>query len=81
MEGAKIHAQNAIRKQTEALNFLQLSSRLDAVVGRLEHQSKMSQTNRTMAGIVKNLNKALKGAPLDKVVTVRDRNVVLVALC
>ena len=32
MEGAAVYAQNAIRKRSEALNYLQLASRLDAVV-------------------------------------------------
>lgn len=36
MEGAKIYAQNAIRKKNEALNYLRLASRLDAEVSRLE---------------------------------------------
>ena len=30
--------QNAIRKKTEALNYLRLASRLDAVVSRLDTQ-------------------------------------------
>ena len=41
MEGAKIYAQNAIRKKSEALNYLKLASRLDAVVSRLDTQAKM----------------------------------------
>ena len=41
MEGAKIYAQNAIRKKNEQLQYLQLGSRLDAVVSRLDTQSKM----------------------------------------
>ncbi len=41
LEGAKIYAQNAIRKKTEALNYLKLGSRLDAVVSRLDTQAKM----------------------------------------
>lgn len=40
-EGAKIYAQNAIRKKAEALNYLRLASRLDAVVSRLDTQAKM----------------------------------------
>lgn len=40
-EGAKIYAQNAIRKRAEALNYLRLASRLDAVVSRLDTQAKM----------------------------------------
>lgn len=71
MEGAKTYAQNAIRKKSEALNYLQLASRLDAVVARLEQQSKMSHVSRNMAGIVKTLNKTLQNAPLEKMVVVR----------
>jgi len=70
MEGAKIYAQNAIRKKSEALNYLQLASRLDAVVSRLDQQAKMASVSRSMAGIVKTLNVNLKNAPLDKMVTV-----------
>lgn len=70
MEGAKIYAQNAIRKKSEALNYLQLASRLDAVVSRLDQQAKMASVSKSMAGIVKTLNVALKNAPLDKMVNV-----------
>ena len=41
MDGAKIYAQNAIRKKNESLNYLRLGSRLDAVVSRLDQQAKM----------------------------------------
>jgi hypothetical protein len=33
-EGAKIYASNAIRTKNQALNFLRLSSRIDAVAAR-----------------------------------------------
>jgi charged multivesicular body protein 1 len=36
MEGAKIYAQNVIREKNQALNFLRLGSRIDAVASRLE---------------------------------------------
>jgi len=48
MEGAKIYAQNAIRKKNEALNYLRLGSRLDAVVSRLDQQAKMQVINKSM---------------------------------
>lgn len=41
IEGAKIYAQNAIRKKNEGLSYLRLGSRLDAVVSRLDQQAKM----------------------------------------
>lgn len=67
VEGARIHAQNAIRKKHEQLNYLKLASRLDAVVSRLDTQAKMQMVNKNMAGIVKNLEKALASNNLEKI--------------
>jgi charged multivesicular body protein 1 len=67
IEGAKIYAQNAIRKKNEALNYLKLASRLDAVVSRLDTQAKMQMVTKNMAGIVTNLEKALAGNNLEKI--------------
>jgi charged multivesicular body protein 1 len=67
IEGARIYAQNAIRKHTEHLNYLKLASRLDAVVSKLDTQSKMNQVNKSMAGIVKSLDRALKANNLEQV--------------
>lgn len=66
-EGAKIYAQNAIRKKHEQLNYLKLASRLDAVVSRLDTQAKMSMVNRNMMAVTKNLEKALAANNLEKV--------------
>merc|ERR1712188_338357 len=73
IEGARIYAQNAIRKHTEQLNYLKLASRLDAVVSKLETQSKMNQVNKSMAGIVKSLDRALKTNPLEQVSSTMDK--------
>jgi charged multivesicular body protein 1 len=67
MEGAKIYAQNAIRKKHEALNYMKLASRLDAVVSRLDTQAKMQMVNKNMAAITKNLEKALAANNLEKI--------------
>ncbi|KAI7837035.1 hypothetical protein COHA_009112 [Chlorella ohadii] len=72
MDGAKIYAQNAIRKKNEALNYLRLGSRLDAVVSRLDQQAKMQVINKSMAGIVKSLDTALKANNLEKVASTMD---------
>ena len=66
IEGARIYAQNAIRKKSEQLNFLKLGSRLDAVVSRLETQAKMSVINKSFAGIVKTLERALNNNNLEQ---------------
>lgn len=66
LDGAKIYAQNAIRKKNESLNYLRLASRLDAVVSRLDTQAKMSSVNKSMAGIVKALDKSLASNNLEQ---------------
>ena len=73
IDGAKIYAQNAIRKKTEALNYLKLASRLDATVSRLDAQAKMQAVTKSMAGIVKSLDKALASNNLDKVAETMDQ--------
>lgn len=45
----------------------QLGSRLDAVVSRLETQAKMNLINKSFAGIVKSLEKALSTSNLEQV--------------
>jgi charged multivesicular body protein 1 len=72
IDGAKIYAQNAIRKKTEALNYLRLASRLDAVVSRLETQAKMQGVARSMGGIVKALDRALAANNVEKVAETMD---------
>ena len=66
LDGAKIYAQNAIRKKNESLNYLRLASRLDAVVSRLDTQAKMQSVNKSMAGIVKALDKSLASNNLEQ---------------
>lgn len=67
IEGARIYAQNAIRKKNEQLNYLRLASRLDAVVSRLDTQAKMQMVNKNMIGIVKSLESALAANNLEKI--------------
>lgn len=72
IEGARIYAQSAIRKRSEQLNYLRLGSRLDAVVSRLETQAKMNVINKSMAGIVKSLERALNSNNLEQVAQTMD---------
>ncbi len=73
MDGARIYAQNAIRKHNEQLNYLRLSSRLDAVVSRLATQSKMQTISKSMAGIVKALDSALAVGNMEKISNTMDQ--------
>ena len=43
IEGARIYAENAIRKKNEGLNFLRLASRVDAVSSKVQSAMMMKQ--------------------------------------
>lgn len=59
-ETARIYAENAIRKKNEALNFLKLSAKMDAVASRLESAEKSQQISGSIKGAIPELEKALK---------------------
>ncbi|GMI86075.1 CHARGED MULTIVESICULAR BODY PROTEIN/CHROMATIN MODIFYING PROTEIN1B, vacuolar protein sorting 46.1 [Hibiscus trionum] len=73
MDGARIYAENAIRKRTEQMNYLRLASRLDAVVSRLDTQAKMTTVNKSMANIVKSLESSLSTGNLQKMSETMDQ--------
>ncbi|EWM29733.1 snf7 family protein [Nannochloropsis gaditana] len=73
LEGARIYAQNAIREKTQALNYLRLSSRIDAVAARLESAIRMKQVTGAMAGIVAGMDTALKDMDVEKLAKVMDQ--------
>ncbi|KAJ1260079.1 hypothetical protein BS78_10G204500 [Paspalum vaginatum] len=72
MDGARIYAENAIRKRTEHMNYLRLASRLDAVVARLDTQAKMQVIGKSMGSIVKSLDSALNTGNLQKMSETMD---------
>lgn len=72
LDGARIYAENAIRKRTEQLNVLRLASRLDAVVARLDTQAKMNVINKSMASVVKTLDAAFASSNLQKMSETMD---------
>ncbi|KAE8684309.1 ESCRT-related protein CHMP1B [Hibiscus syriacus] len=73
MDGVRIYAENAIRKRTEQMNYLRLASRLDAVVLRLDTQSKMTTINKSMGNIVKSLELSLATGNLQKMSETMDK--------
>ncbi|EKF31811.1 hypothetical protein MOQ_004348 [Trypanosoma cruzi marinkellei] len=60
MDGARIFAQNSIRKKNEALNHLRLAARMDAVVSRLDTAVKMKMVTKGMGQMVKGMDKVLQ---------------------
>eukprot|EP00188_Purpureofilum_apyrenoidigerum_P000681 Plantae.Rhodophyta-Purpureofilum_apyrenoidigerum.ctg1313.p1 GENE.Plantae.Rhodophyta-Purpureofilum_apyrenoidigerum.ctg1313~~Plantae.Rhodophyta-Purpureofilum_apyrenoidigerum.ctg1313.p1 ORF type:complete len:224 (+),score=66.81 Plantae.Rhodophyta-Purpureofilum_apyrenoidigerum.ctg1313:54-725(+) len=71
-EGAKIHAENAVRCQKQEINHLRLQSRLDAIVNKLEGHSKMMQVTNSMGAVTVNLNDAMKNMNIEQISNVMD---------
>ncbi|KAF9908481.1 Vacuolar-sorting protein SNF7, partial [Lobosporangium transversale] len=73
MEGARIYAANAIRKKNEALNLLRLSSRIDAVTSRVQTAVTMRTVTKSMAGVVKGMDKAMESMNLETISLVMEK--------
>eukprot|EP01002_Notosolenus_urceolatus_P007544 NODE_3012_length_994_cov_56.441270_g2517_i0.p1 GENE.NODE_3012_length_994_cov_56.441270_g2517_i0~~NODE_3012_length_994_cov_56.441270_g2517_i0.p1 ORF type:complete len:203 (+),score=56.16 NODE_3012_length_994_cov_56.441270_g2517_i0:254-862(+) len=72
VESARIYAQNAIRKKNEAVNYLRLQSRIDAVASRVDTAVKMRQVTKSMVGVVKGMDKVLEAMDPEKIAKVMD---------
>ncbi|KAJ6628889.1 Snf7-domain-containing protein [Mycena sp. CBHHK59/15] len=72
-DGARIYASNAIRKKSEALNLLRLSSRIDAVASRVETAVTMRQVTGNMTSVVRGMDKAMEGMNLERISMVMDK--------
>jgi len=72
-DGARIHAQNAIRNKSNAQNYLRLASRVDAVSSRLESAIKMQQVTKSMGSVVKGMDKVLSSMNVDAITKVMDQ--------
>lgn len=53
IEGARIYAENAIRKKNEGLNFLRMASRIDAVSSRVQSAMTMKQVSIPLGFLMK----------------------------
>lgn len=73
VEGAKIYAENAIRKKNESLNYLRMASRVDAVSSRVQTGVMMKGLTKTMGTAVKGLDKALASMDLEKVSAIMEK--------
>jgi len=73
IEGAKIHAENAIRQKNQALNYLRMSARVDAVASRVQTAVTTKRVTTSMAGVVKAMDAAMKSMGLEKISAVMDK--------
>jgi charged multivesicular body protein 1 len=72
-ETARIYAQSAIRMKTTGLNYLRLSSRLDAVASRVESAVKMKQVTQQMGNVTKGMDKVLASMDIGQITKVMDK--------
>uniref|UniRef100_A0A5F8H8T6 Charged multivesicular body protein 1A n=2 Tax=Metatheria TaxID=9263 RepID=A0A5F8H8T6_MONDO len=73
VECARVYAENAIRKKNEGLNWLRMSSRVDAVASKVQTAVTMKGVTKNMAQVTKALDKALNTMDLQKVSAVMDK--------
>mmetsp|Transcript_26623 Transcript_26623/g.81870 ORF Transcript_26623/g.81870 Transcript_26623/m.81870 type:complete len:202 (+) Transcript_26623:969-1574(+) len=71
-EGARIYAQNAIREKNQALNYLRMGSRIDAVAQRLETAIRTKDMSKAMGKVTKGMGAALKSMDVEKISKVMD---------
>ncbi len=72
-EGAKIYGQDAIREKNQSLNFLRMSSRIDAVASRLETAVRMNAVTKSMQGVVKGMDKGLSAMNVEEISKIMDK--------
>ncbi|XP_054919238.1 charged multivesicular body protein 1a-like isoform X1 [Dermacentor andersoni] len=73
VEGARIYAENAIRKKNESINYLRMASKVDAVSSKIKSAMAMKQVTKSMGGVVKALDKAINSMDLQKVSAVMEK--------
>ncbi|XP_029021175.1 charged multivesicular body protein 1b-like isoform X2 [Betta splendens] len=73
MEAARIHAENAIRQKHQAVNYLRMSARVDAVASRVQTAVTMNQVSKSMSGVVKSMDATLKSMNLEKISALMDK--------
>lgn len=72
-EGAKIYGQDAIREKNQALNYMRMTSRIDAVQSRIETAVRMDQITGSMQGVVKGMSNGLASMDVEKISKTMDK--------
>ncbi|CAG9327680.1 unnamed protein product [Blepharisma stoltei] len=67
IDNARIAAENAIRKKNEALNYLRLSSKLDAVASKIMSASRTEAMTRQFSQVIPQMNRAMKSMNLENI--------------
>ncbi|XP_063233026.1 charged multivesicular body protein 1B2 [Bacillus rossius redtenbacheri] len=72
-EGARIHAENAIRQKNQALNYMRMSARVDAVASRVQSALTTRKVTQSMAGVMKAMDAAMRSMNLEKISGLMDK--------
>jgi len=73
VEGARIYAENSIRLHNQSLNYLKLSSRIDAVAARVNTAVQMGKLTKQMGKIVGSMDSVMKSMDVEKISAVMDK--------
>lgn len=73
MDGARIYAQNAIREKNQALNYLRLSARMDAVAARVQTALDMHTVSQSMVTVTQGMEKVLASMDVDLISNAMDK--------
>lgn len=72
-EMAKIYANNAIRKNNEAVNYLRMSARFDAAASQIGTAVTTGMVSKTMSTVVNGLEKAVACDSMEKMSLMMDQ--------
>jgi len=73
IEGARIHAENAIRQKNNSLNYLRMAARVDAVSARVQTALTTKKITQSIGGVSKAMESAMKSMNLEKVSQIMDK--------
>ncbi|VDD80234.1 unnamed protein product [Mesocestoides corti] len=73
MDCSRIYAENAIRKKNESLNYMRMSSRIDAVAARVQTAVTTQSVTASMSNVVKGMSAAMKSMNLEKISNLMDQ--------
>ncbi|KAL5967601.1 Charged multivesicular body protein 1b [Taenia solium] len=73
MDCSRVYAENAIRKKNEALNYMRMSSRIDAVAARVQTAVTTQSVTASMRNVVNGMSAAMKSMNLEKVSNLMDQ--------
>ncbi|CAH8858700.1 unnamed protein product [Trichobilharzia szidati] len=72
-EGARIHAENAIRHKHTATSYLRLAARIDALVSRVQSAITTKSFTKSIMTVVGCMEDAAKSMDMEKVSSLMDR--------